>query len=554
MSMSMSRTLARALVGAAAVLAAAPGAAVAAGPPSWVASWGLPINSSRTTAFSNRTLREVAQTSLGGTQVRVRLSNDNGTQPIALSDLHVGLAGTGAAVSGANLPLTVGGANAVTIAPGTSVLSDPVALAVPDGASLAVSVFTAGSTGRGTGDGEIGAYYQATGDHAADADATAFGTRSSGGWFVTGVDVYTPNDGAVVGFGDSITAGFNAGGVGWPTYLAQDLATAGGPRVGVVNMGISGNEVTLDRPNFGVSALHRWQRDVLDQTGVRLVLMMEGINDIGANAVPASSIEAAYQTLQSESYAAHVNLLVSPLTPAGDPAVPASQYGGDYSTPLGIQIRHDFDAWLKTTALYDPLLDFAAAVQNPSDPDEMAPSLDSGDHLHPSATGQRAMAASVPVSSPAFAAALSRLVTTGSGDAGGTVPATLTLVVGPPAAFGTFTPGVGAVYSAQNSADVISTAGNALLTVSDPDPAHPGHLVNGSDFLAQPLQMRATKAGTTGTAFNPIGASFNLLSWSAPVSHDAVTLEYRQAIGAGEPLRTGSYAKTLTFTLSTTQP
>jgi hypothetical protein len=164
------------------------------------------------------------------------------------------------------------------------------------------------------------------------------------------------------------------------------------------------------------------------------------------------------------------------------------------------------------------------------------------------------MAASVPVSSPAFAAALSRLVTTGSGDAGGTVPATLTLVVGPPAAFGTFTPGVGAVYSAQNSADVISTAGNALLTVSDPDPAHPGHLVNGSDFLAQPLQMRATKAGTTGTAFNPIGASFNLLSWSAPVSHDAVTLEYRQAIGAGEPLRTGSYAKTLTFTLSTTQP
>jgi hypothetical protein len=137
---------------------------------------------------------------------------------------------------------------------------------------------------------------------------------------------------------------------------------------------------------------------------------------------------------------------------------------------------------------------------------------------------------------------------------GGTVPATLSLTLGPPAAFGAFTPGVDGVYNASTTADVVSTAGDALLTVSDPDTAHPGHLVNGSYFLAQPLQMRATKTGTTGTAFNPIGSSFNLLSWSAPVSHDAVTLEYRQAIGASEGLRTGSYGKTLTYTLSTTQP
>jgi hypothetical protein len=137
---------------------------------------------------------------------------------------------------------------------------------------------------------------------------------------------------------------------------------------------------------------------------------------------------------------------------------------------------------------------------------------------------------------------------------GGTVPATLSLTLGPPAAFGTFTPGLGKTYSAQTTADVIATAGDALLTVSDPDAAHPGHLVNGSYWLAQPLQMRATKAGTTGTAFNPIGSSFNLLSWSGPVSHDAVTLEFQQAIGASEGLRTGAYGKTLTYTLSTTQP
>src|SRR4051812_50087196 len=126
--MSVFRTRVGALVGAVAALAVAPAAASAANPPSWVATWGLPINSSRTTAFSNRTIRAIAQTSLGGSQVRVRLSNDNGTQAITLSDLHVGLAGTGAAVSGPNLPLTVGGIPSGTIAPRTSVLGDPGAL------------------------------------------------------------------------------------------------------------------------------------------------------------------------------------------------------------------------------------------------------------------------------------------------------------------------------------------------------------------------------------------------------------------------------------------
>ncbi|HEY3712858.1 MAG TPA: NPCBM/NEW2 domain-containing protein [Amycolatopsis sp.] len=137
---------------------------------------------------------------------------------------------------------------------------------------------------------------------------------------------------------------------------------------------------------------------------------------------------------------------------------------------------------------------------------------------------------------------------------GGTVPATLSLTLGPAASFGPFTPGADGTYTAQSTADVVSSAGNALLTVSDPDTAHPGHLVNGAYVLAQPLQMRATDADTMGTAFNPIGASFNLLSWSGPVSHDAVRLEFQQAIGASEPLRTGAYGKTLTYTLSTTQP
>jgi hypothetical protein len=145
-------------------------------------------------------------------------------------------------------------------------------------------------------------------------------------------------------------------------------------------------------------------------------------------------------------------------------------------------------------------------------------------------------------------------VTSTGGGVSGTVAPTLALALGAPASFGPFTPGVDKTYSASTTATVTSTAGNALLTVSDPDPAHPGHLVNGPYFLAQPLQMRATKPGTTGTAFNPVGSSSNLLSWDAPTASDPVTLDFQQSIGRTEPLRTGTYAKTLTFTLSTTQP
>jgi photosystem II stability/assembly factor-like uncharacterized protein len=144
----------------------------------------------------------------------------------------------------------------------------------------------------------------------------------------------------------------------------------------------------------------------------------------------------------------------------------------------------------------------------------------------------------------------------GGPTAGGTVPATLALTLGPAASFGAFTPGVGKDYDAGTTADVLSTAGDATLSVSDPDTAAPGHLVNGSFALAQPLQAGASSpaAGPGGALAAVSGAPLSLLSWSAPVSHDPVAIAFRQTIGANDPLRTGSYGKTLTFTLSTTTP
>jgi hypothetical protein len=162
-----------------------------------------------------------------------------------------------------------------------------------------------------------------------------------------------------------------------------------------------------------------------------------------------------------------------------------------------------------------------------------------------------------------------KLARAAGGGVGGTVPATLSLTLGVPASFGRFTPGLVRDYSAETAANVVSSAGDATLSVADPSAeaepvtsplgrgSAPGHLVNGTFNLPQPLQARATRTGSTATTFAAVttpASPLNLLSWSAPVSNDAVKLEFKQAIGENDALRTGAYSKTLTFTLSTSAP
>ncbi|WP_084286237.1 glycoside hydrolase family 3 C-terminal domain-containing protein [Solirubrobacter soli] len=142
-----------------------------------------------------------------------------------------------------------------------------------------------------------------------------------------------------------------------------------------------------------------------------------------------------------------------------------------------------------------------------------------------------------------------------SGTVGGDVPATLSLTLGTPAAFGPFTPGLAKDYTATQTANVISTAGNATLSVSDPSTTAPGHLVNGSYALPQALQASATSPAGNGGALAALsGSPLTLLTWPYPISNDPVSITFKQSIGSGDALRTGSYSKTLTYTLSTTQP
>jgi hypothetical protein len=144
-----------------------------------------------------------------------------------------------------------------------------------------------------------------------------------------------------------------------------------------------------------------------------------------------------------------------------------------------------------------------------------------------------------------------------STSAGATVPATLALTMGTPATFGAFTPGAARDYTATTTANVVSTAGDATLTVADQSSTNTGQLVNGAFALPQKLQATASSAGGTSAAMAAVGSSSaptSLLTWNGPVSNDAVTMSFKQSIGANDALRTGTYSKTLTFTLSTTTP
>jgi hypothetical protein len=125
---------------------------------------------------------------------------------------------------------------------------------------------------------------------------------------------------------------------------------------------------------------------------------------------------------------------------------------------------------------------------------------------------------------------------------GGIVPATLSLTLGPPENFGAFTPGMAKDYTTSTTANVISTAGDATLSASDPSTFAPGHLVNGTFSLPQALLVAGSPLPST------------IKTYGGPVSNDAVMIDFKQSIGAGDALRTGAYAKTLTFTLSTTTP
>jgi lysophospholipase L1-like esterase len=382
--------------------------------PSWVAAWGMPTAAwggadivARPT-FTGQTIRMLVRASFGGSKVRIRLSNADGTQPVTFANPRIAVANDDGALVGSGKPLTYRGRSVVTIPAGRTALSDPVDLTVKALQRLAISYYSGGATGPATGDTDdaLATYATAKGDHTRDTDASAFGSPSGGGVFLTGVDVFAPNDGLVVALGDSITAGAQAGSRGWPYWLAERfaaLADQGGPRLSVINMGVSGNDLTRTRmplipgtpPYQGAAGLSRLVPDALGRSGFKTLLMMEGINDIGADSIPANTLTAAYAETARRVHTAGGRFLLSPLTPSGDAYGPTF-YGAGYWDPDGVRERHDVNDWIRAhSGHYSTGFDFDHVVADPQEPDHLVAAYNSGDNLHPNLAGQQAMAASI---------------------------------------------------------------------------------------------------------------------------------------------------------------
>lgn len=402
---------------AALVLAAAPASAAPTSSSTWVGSWASaqqapePANALSDADLTDATLRQVVRLSAGGERLRVRLSNAFGSAPLHVSAAHVAkplAPGKSAIEPGSDRALTFSGSAEVTIPAGAEIWSDPVDFPAAAGSRLAVSLHLPVAPQRQTSHpGARATAFLVHGDRTTAADLPDAKTVQH--WFfLSGVDVLAaPGAGAVVALGDSITDGHGAttdGDNRWPDVLAARLREAAGPEAavaatGVLNLGIGGNRLLQD--GLGPNALARFDRDVLAQSGVRTVIVLEGVNDLGVltRDAPASpdqhqamvhDLELAYAQMIAAAHAHGLKILGATITP----------YGGSgyyHPGPESEADRLKVNAWIRAPGHFDGVIDFDAVLRDPAHPDHMLAAFDSGDGLHPSLAGYRALAAAVPL-------------------------------------------------------------------------------------------------------------------------------------------------------------
>ncbi|MER6222016.1 SGNH/GDSL hydrolase family protein [Streptomyces sp. 900105755] len=360
-------------------------------PPLWAGSWEA-APSGTEPAVPGAAYRNVVHLSVGGGEVRVRVSNRLGGAPLRLGAVTVALRqGSGpAAVPGSMRAATFAGAGTAVVPVGRDLVSDPVPLAVQAGADLLVSVETPGDSGPATYHRVAlqTSYLAEDGTGRADDEDGGAYTRTTGHWYyVTGVDVRAVTRGTVVAFGDSLTDGNGTSmdaNHRWPDRLAERLRSF---RVGVLNAGISGNRLLLDSTG-GPAALNRLDADGLDRSGVRTLVLLEGINDIKGTpeVTDPADLVRAYRTIVARAHERGIRVVGATLTP----------YEG-YSayTAAREAVRLQVNALIRTGHVFDAYVDFDAVVRDPQQPGRIRPAYDPGDHLHFNDTGTRALADAV---------------------------------------------------------------------------------------------------------------------------------------------------------------
>ena len=371
----------------------------------WSATWGAapagPPPGASTQSFTSQTLRLVVHTSIGGNRVRVRFSNEMGSTPLRIGAASIGVRSSSSAILQATLrTLSFGGQSAITIPAGAPALSDPVELAVPAQADLAISLYLPGTVQATTihDMALTSSYLSPAGDYTSSVSMPV--SRSITSWpFLTEVDV----DGAastLVAIGDSLTDGARStGNVNrrWPDYLVRRLQASlgAGGRIGVVNRGISANLLLNDYATAliaGRDVLERFDRDVLATAGVRYLAVLIGINDIsyssGSNPIPVADLIAGYRQVIARAHAHGITVIGATLPP---------MEGFVYYTAAREAVRRAANSWIRFSGEFDAVADIEAALRDPNDPARILPLYDSGDYLHPNDAGYQAMANAFPL-------------------------------------------------------------------------------------------------------------------------------------------------------------
>jgi lysophospholipase L1-like esterase len=382
----------------------------------WVVTWGASPAPQEPDAekrrkekleFNGQTIREIVHTSIGSDTVRVRLSNAYGKDTVDIGAAHIAVSGKNSfIVAGTDHALTFSGRPTVSIPPDALALSDPIKMRVPASGNLSISIFLPKPVlAAGIHYAAQQTNYIASGDQTSATGFSSSDTITS--WaLVTGVEVIAPaTTPTLVAFGDSITDGAKSeddANHRWPNFLSDRLLKHS-EQIAVLDAGIGGNRILHDpvsNVGFGVNALARYDRDVLSQPGVKYVIVLEGINDLGhpGTSAPASEVVSAedliagLRQLIARAHEKDIKVYGGTLTPFEGTVFPG------YFSPEKEVKRKAINRWIRTSHAFDAVIDFEKAVQDPRNPSRMRPAYDSGDHLHPNDAGYKAMAEAVDLS------------------------------------------------------------------------------------------------------------------------------------------------------------
>jgi lysophospholipase L1-like esterase len=363
----------------------------------WVGTWGCgPQLTERgnlpPVPLAHSTLRQFLHVSIGGKHLRVRFSNAYGTNAVTMNEVHVALAsstgstGSGSINAASDKALTFHRAPSAIIPAGGTIWSDPFDYNLPPLTNLAVSIYF-GDISATTITGHPGSRTTSfiISSNVVSAADMAGAAKTAHWYIITGVDVLADaGTGALVILGDSITDGRGSttdANNRWPDDLANRLATnLATAKVGVINMGIGGNGIF---GGLGPSAQKRFDRDVLNQSGARWVIVFEGVNDIGAGNSTEATLTNAYAQLVDQAHAKNLRTYGATITPFGK---------SGYYTAAHEAARQAVNNWIRTSGKYDAVIDFDAAVRDPAAQTHLLSAYDSGDGLHLGPAGYQAMA------------------------------------------------------------------------------------------------------------------------------------------------------------------